>query len=133
MLRGIIARKPVVHDVQAEWVLGHHYVRIHEESRSRDTDGNPEYEAIVFVTWNSQSQQYSCGWLDILGGLTIESIGVASGTERELTFMFKNERGEVTLSNVFVYSSKDRSWEWRIDNIENGVHKEFARVRLTQS
>ena len=133
VLRGTIARQSVVHDVQADWVLDHKYVRIHEISRSKGADGKPEYEAMVFVTWNNSSQQYSCGWLDILGGLTIESIGVASPKQTELPFIFKNEKGEVTLTNVFVYNGKDHSWAWRIDNIKKGVPEEFARVRLTGS
>jgi len=133
VLRGTIAGQSVVHDVQAEWVLAHKYIRIHEVSRSKDTEGNPEYEAMVFITWNNPSQQYSCGWLDVFGGLTIESIGVAPPKETELPFTFKNENGDVTLTNVFLYSPRDNGWEWRIDNVEKGVSKEFARVRLTRS
>jgi hypothetical protein len=132
-LRGTIARRSVVHDVEADWVLAHHYLRIHEVSRSKGADGNPEYEAMVFIAWNDLTQQYSCAWLDVLGGLTTESIGVASPKETELPFIFKDEKGDVTLSNIFVYSPKDRAWEWRIDNVEKGVPTEFARVQLTRS
>jgi len=133
ILKGTIARQSVVHDVQGDWVLAHKYVRIHEISRSKGVDGRPEYEAMVFITWNNSSQQYSCAWLDVTGGLTIESIGVASPEENEFPFIFKNEKGDVTLTNVFVYNPKDHSWEWRIDNVEKGVPKEFARVRLIRS
>ena len=130
VLRGTIARRSVVHDVEADWTLAHHYIRIHEVSRERNAEGQPEYEAMVFIGWNNPGQ-YSCVWLDVLGGLSTLSIGVAVPRENELPFLFRDEKGEVNLSNTFTYIPKDRAWEWRIDNVENGLPREFARVRLT--
>ena len=134
VLRGTIARQLTVHDVEADWVLAQRYVRIHEVSREKNKEGRPEYEAFVFVTWNEQGQApYSCVWMDVTGGLSVLSIGLASATGNELLFMFRNEKGEVDLTNRFVYIPKDDSWEWQIDNVEKGVPREFARVRLTRA
>ena len=132
LLLGTIARRSVVHDISADWVLAHNYVRIHEVSREKGTDGQPEYEATVFISWNGQGQ-CSCVWLDVFGGLSVLSIGTASPSENELPFLFRDEKGNVNLSNIFTYFPKDHAWEWRIDNVEKGVPKEFARVRLTLS
>ncbi len=49
VMRGTIARRSVVHDVEATWVLAHHYIRIHEVSREKNTEGQPEYESMVFI------------------------------------------------------------------------------------
>ncbi len=130
MMRGTIARRSVVHDVEGDWVLAHHYIRIHEVSREKNTEGQPEYEAMVFIGWNNPGH-YSCAWLDILGGLSTLSIGVAVPGENELPFVFRNEKGEVDLTNTFTYSPRDHAWEWKIDNVENGLPREFARLRLT--
>jgi len=132
VLRGTIAHKSVVHDVEADWVLARHYIRIHEVSRERDNNGRPEYEAIVFVAWNEHGPRYSCVWLDVIGGLTTLSICVASPIGNELPFEFRGEKGDIDLRNVFAYNPKEDAWEWRIDNVEKGVSKEFARVRLTR-
>jgi hypothetical protein len=133
-LRGTIGRnQSVVHDVEADWVLAHHYIRIHEVSRERDAEGRPEYEALVFIGWNEKGPRYSCVWLDVTGGLSTLSIGLASPDQNELPFVFRNEKGEVDLTNSFVHNPKDDSWEWRIDNVENGTPKEFARLRLTRA
>ena len=35
VLEGTLAKKQTVHDVTADWVLGHHYVRVHEISGAR--------------------------------------------------------------------------------------------------
>lgn len=131
--RGTIGRQGVVHDVKADWVLAHHYIRIHEVSRDKNMDGRPEYEAMVFIASNERGPRYSCVWLDVTGGLSVLSIGSASPAGNEIPFVFRNEKGEIDLTNSFVYNPKDDSWEWRIDNVEKGVPKEFARLRLTRA
>ncbi|MGD0757978.1 MAG: hypothetical protein ABR921_03650 [Candidatus Sulfotelmatobacter sp.] len=77
LLQGTVGKQSVTHDLDAEWVLQHHYLRFHEVSREKNDKGDPQYEATVFVGWNEKTRQYSCVWLDVYGGLTSESIGVA--------------------------------------------------------
>lgn len=134
VLRGTVAgqSQPVTHDVDADWVIDRYYVRIHEISRERNKDGKPEYEAMVFVAWNKDGH-YSCVWLDVFGGLSTLSIGVAAPKENELRFLFIEATGKPDLTNTFRYDPKDDSWVMLIDNIVNGVPKEFARLRLTRS
>lgn len=60
VLSGTIAGGPVTHDVDADWVLDHHYLRIHEVSRDKNDQGKPKYEALVFIGWNEKPKQYAC-------------------------------------------------------------------------
>src|SRR5262245_18610809 len=43
VLQGKVAGKDTTHDVEAEWVLNHLYVRLHEVSREKDAKGRPAY------------------------------------------------------------------------------------------
>jgi len=131
LLQGTIAGQNITHDVNAEWVLEHHYLAIHEVSREKNSKGEPQYEATIYIAWNESTKEYACVWLDVYGGLATESIGVASPNENDLLFVFKNEKSEVTFKNDFVYDPKSKTWEWRMDNIANGIAKPFARVKLT--
>jgi hypothetical protein len=133
VLQGKLAGQETTHEVNAEWVLGHHYLLIHEVSHQADANGKPQYQATVYIGWNEATKDYACVWLDLYGGLTSASIGVASPKENELLFVFKNEKGEVDFTNDFVYDAKANTWEWRMDNVENGVAKPFGRVKLTHS
>ena len=133
VLQGTIAGQDTTHDVNAEWVLEHHYLVIHEVSRQLNAKGQPQYQATIYIGWNEVTKDYACVWLDVFGGLASESIGVASPKENELPFIFKNEKGEVTFKNEFVYDPKTNTWEWRMDNVANGVAKPFARVKLTHN
>jgi hypothetical protein len=133
VLRGTIAGQDTTHDVKAEWVLEHHYLRIHEVSRQKNDNGEPQYQATIFIGWNEATKEYACVWLDVYGGLTSESIGVASPKENELRFVFKDDKGAITFNNDFVYDGKASTWEWRMDNVAHGVSKSFGRVKLTQN
>jgi hypothetical protein len=133
VLQGTIAGQDTTHDVNAEWVLQHHYLRIQEVSRQKNDKGEPQYQATIFIGWNEATKDYACVWLDVYGGLASESIGVASPKENELPFVFKDDKGAVTFNNDFVYDVKANTWEWRMDNVANGVSKPFGRVKLTQN
>lgn len=132
ILQGTVGKQPTTHDFEAEWVLQHHYLRFHEVSRAKNDKGEPQYEATVFIGWNEKTKQYACAWMDVYGGLTIESIGVAKAKENELAFVFTDEHGETSFTNTFVYDPKTNTWEDRLDNIEKGIAKPFARFTLTK-
>ena len=48
VLRGTIAGKPTTHDVDAEWVIQHQYLRLHEVSQEQNAKRQPQYEAMIF-------------------------------------------------------------------------------------
>src|SRR5580700_89602 len=132
LLQGTVGKQAVTHDFDAEWVLQHHYLRFHETSRDKNDKGEPSYDATVFIGWNEKTKQYACVWLDVYGGLTTESIGVAASKENELTFVFTDEHGETSFTNTFIYDSKANTWDNRLDNVVKGETKPFARFKLTK-
>lgn len=132
VMQGTIAKQPTTHDIDAEWVLDHHYLRIHEVSREKKPDGRSNYEAMVFIAWNEEPKHYSCAWLDVYGGFSVGSIGIAPPSENELAFLFKDAKGETDFSNDFAYDPKTDTWTDTLDNIVNGEKKPFGRVKLTR-
>ena len=132
LLQGTVGKQAVTHDFDAEWVLEHHYLRFHEVSREKNEKGDPQYEATVFIGWNEKTKQYACVWMDVYGGATSESIGTATPKENELAFVFTDEHGETSFTNTFSYDTKTSTWEDRLDNVEKGVAKPFARFKLTK-
>ena len=130
VMEGSVGKQQVTHNFDAEWVLQHHYLRFHEVSRDKNEKGEPQYDATVFIGWNEKTKQYACVWLDVYGGLTSESIGVATAKENELDFTFTNEQGEKSFTNSFIYDPKANTWENRLDNIVKGEAKPFARFKM---
>jgi hypothetical protein len=132
LLQGTVGKQSATHDLNAEWVLEHHYLRLQEVSREKNDKGEPQYEATVFVGWNEKTKQYACVWLDVYGGATAESIGLATPKENELAFVFTDEHGDTSFTNTFVYDPKTNSWDNQLDNVVKGVAKPFARFKLTK-
>ena len=85
VLQGTIAGSETTHDIIMEWVLGHQYVQLKEVSHEKDMNGNPLYEAIVFICWEQKLNQYSCLWLDNTGngGLSTQAVGHAKAKQKE--------------------------------------------------
>jgi hypothetical protein len=135
VLSGTIAGKKTMHDVSAEWVLNHGYVRLHEVAREKDLAGAAAYEAIVFISHDPSSGDYSCLWLDSTAswGLSAEAIGRAKANANSIPFVFKDPDGHVSFENTFSYNPAADTWGWSMDNIRNGKHEPFGRVTLVKA
>jgi hypothetical protein len=48
VLQGTIGGQQTTHDIQADWVLAHGYVRLHEVSREKGADGSPFHNTFVY-------------------------------------------------------------------------------------
>jgi hypothetical protein len=133
VLQGTIDAKATTHDVVAEWVLGHQYLRFHEVSREKNAQGQAEYEAIVFIGWDQPSSQYACLWLDTTGGggLTGQAIGHAKRGGDKIAFLFKGADGSL-FHTTFAYEKSSDTWQWLMDGEEGGKLQPFARVKLTR-
>jgi len=134
VLRGQIAGKDTTHDVVAEWVLGHQYVRLREVSREKNGKGNTAYEAIVFIGSGRPSHEYACLWLDSTGGggLASEGTGHANRVGEEIPFVFLDGAGKISFKNTFAYDKSTDSWTWLMDNIAGGKAIPFGLVKLTR-
>ena len=60
VLEGELGRRHSTHDVTAEWILNHEYLRFHEVSREKNQDGSPLYEAIIIMSWDNRTSEYNC-------------------------------------------------------------------------
>jgi hypothetical protein len=137
ILQGTIAGRETTHDIESEWVLNHEYLRLHETSREKNAQGQPAYEAIIFIEWDGSSNQYKCLWLDSTGGGGLSApIAVGERGNDEITFLFrekdKDKDQETGVHTTFAYNKTADTWSWLIDNEEAGKRTPFARVKLTR-
>ncbi len=134
VLQGTIAGKQTTHDVEASWVLRREYLRLHEVSREKEAGGQPAYEAIIFISWDPKANQYTCLWLDSTagGGLSADTTCRATPAEHSIPFIFAGA-GSDQIHTIFDYDKTSDSWQWLIDNIDDGRTKRFATVTLTRA
>jgi len=133
LMQGTIAGDEVNHDVVAEWVLAHGYLRLHEVAREKDDRGEPAYEAIITIGWDEPSSRYVCQWLDSTGGggLIGEGLGYAQPDNGdEIAWVF--DTPTILIHNTFTYRRDSDTWQWAIDTGQAGNLTPFARVTLTR-
>jgi hypothetical protein len=133
VLQGTIAGKQTTHDISASWVLNHQYFCIHETSREKNAKGEPAYAAIVFVGWDAASSRYFAIWHDVWGGFGPTSVGYAPRTGDEIRFVFRDGSGKDDFHTTFAYNRSADTWDWQMDNVDNGALIPFARVKLTHA
>src|ERR1700723_761034 len=132
VLQGTIAGRETTHDIESEWVLGHQYLRLHETSRDKNAQGQPAYEAIVFIEWDESSREYKCLWLDSTGGGGLSapiSQGKRGNDENAVFFSDQNDKKNGVRQTI-PYNKGADTWNWRIDNESGGKLTSFARVKL---
>jgi hypothetical protein len=133
ILQGTIAGRETSHDIESEWVLGHEYLRLHETAREKNAQGQPAYEAIVFIEWDESSNEYRCLWLDSTGGGGLSApIALGKRGNDEIAFLFRDKDKSSGIHTTFVYSKGTDTWSWLIDNEHDGKLTPFARVKLTR-
>jgi hypothetical protein len=133
VLTGTIDGRQTTHDVDADLVLNGGYVRLHEVSRDKDGRGNPQYEAIVFISRDAKSGEYACLWLDNTASTGLTNGGIARGKPQgnAIPFLFTLSSGDV-FHTTFIYSPESDSWRWEMDGESNGKRDPFARLTLTR-
>jgi hypothetical protein len=101
-------------------------------SREKDALGQPAYQAIVFLGWDQELNQYTCLWLDTTGGdgLSAEAIGHARRGGDEIAFLFKYK--DDIFHTTFAYDKSTNTWQWIMDGEVGGKLHPFARVKLTR-
>jgi hypothetical protein len=131
-LQGTIAGQQIFHDIEANWVLGHQYILINEISHEKNPEGKPQYEANVYVGWNQSSSEYVCVWLDVFGGISMESIGRAKPNSSRIPFIFRDSSNADTFHTTFIYNNNTNTWQWLMYNVDKGKLVPFADVTLTK-
>jgi len=132
LLQGKIAGQDIVHEIDASWVLGHQYILIKETSHEKKADGQPSYEANVYIGRDQAPGEYICVWLDVFGGISPQSIGRSKPNGNEIFFIFRDSSNADNFHTKFIYNKSNDKWQWLMDNIDNGQPRPFADVKLTR-
>jgi hypothetical protein len=132
VITGPVAGEETTDDLTVEWVNQHQYLRLHEVSRHKRPDGRPRYEATVHIGWNQSTATYGIVWLDDFGGLSTQSIGLATKSGDRLPFVFTNPDGTFTRTTM-TYDPATKGWTWTIDEDRAGTLSRFATLKLTRA
>lgn len=135
VMTGTIDGKEVTHDVHVDSILKRQYLRIHEVSREKEADGQPEYEAWIHIAWDKENAEYVVMWLDNTATTNFSPEGVGHGKPDgdRIPFVWKSADGS-GIRNTFKYDRASETWTWEIDNVDQSEKTSpFARVTLKRN
>jgi hypothetical protein len=131
-LTGTIARAPAEHAVDAEWVLNHQFLRIHEKAAGGAEAGRPGYEAMVFVGYDNASERYVAHWIDIFGGRFSETLGYGHKDGNAIEFVFEYPDGP--FHTIFRWRPENGTWQWEMrQKNAAGQWVSFGEMTLTRA
>jgi len=132
-LRGVIDGKNIQHDITASWVLGHQYLELKETSTEKQPNGLPEYEAVVFICYNTRTNRYDCLWLDNTSnaGLSNGVIAHAAFQPNTIALLF-NMSDKTLFHTTFTFSPSENRWHWKMESDEGGRLQTFADAQMFQ-
>jgi hypothetical protein len=127
-LSGTIRGKNVEHSVEAQWVLNHQFLQVHE----KDLATAPAYEASVMIGYDNLSERYVAHWLDVFGGRFSETLGYGTRSGDQIEFVFEYPDGP--FRTLFRWVPDKKQWQWQMRTKDNsGKWVEFSNLTLTSA
>ncbi len=133
ILRGTMDGREVVHDVTAQWVLGHQYMLLQETSRERRPGTTaPAYQAHIYIGWDQAQGRYGAVRLDVSGEVAAPVLGSAQPMINALPFVFTGRDGSLTRTTM-TFDRGSRRWRWQTVTEKNGQATPYADLQMMRA
>jgi hypothetical protein len=130
-MEGQVMGRDAHHDVQAEWVLNHQFLHIHEKTNTDAPVSEQRYEANWFLGYDAFSQRYVLHLLDVFGGRFSETVGYGTRDGKAIRFVFEYADGP--FRTIYRWNPENNSWQWLMEQKDKeGKWTNFADLKLTR-
>jgi hypothetical protein len=130
-LEGQVMGQAAHHEVRADWVLNHQFLRIQEKTALSAPNTERPYEAFWFLGYDQVSERYVLHLMDIFGARFSESLGYGTREGNQIHFVFEYADGP--FHTTYRWNPENDTWEWLMEQKDkNGKWVPFADLRLTR-
>jgi len=131
-LTGPVMGHDAHHEVQAEWVLNHQFLRIHEKTAASAPASERRYEAVWFLGHDAVGDRYVLHLLDVFGGRYSETLGYGTRDGNAIRFVFEYPDGP--FHTTYRWSPETGAWQWLLEQKDkDGKWTQFADLKLTRA
>jgi hypothetical protein len=131
-IEGQVMGREAHHEVVAEWVLNHQFLRIHEKTAVGAPASESRYEAIWFLGYDSVSERYVLHLFDIFGTRYSETLGYGTRDGNAIRFVFEYPDGP--FHNTYRWFPETGTWQWLLqEKNKEGKWIQFADFKLTRT
>jgi hypothetical protein len=130
-IEGNVMGRSAHHDVQADWVLGHQFLRMTEKTSAGAPADERRYDAIWFLGYDAVSERYVLHLMDTFGGRFSETLGYGTRDGNQIRFVFEYPDGP--FRNTYRWDATKGTWQWLMEQKDkNGVWSQFADLKLVR-
>ncbi len=130
-MEGQVMGRPAHHEVQAEWVLNHQFLRIHEKTAADAPAAESRYESMWFLGYDPVSERYVLHLFDVFGTRFSETLGYGSRDSDAIRFVFEYPDGP--FRTVFRWLAEKDSWQWAMEQKnKEGQWTPFAELKMVR-
>jgi hypothetical protein len=130
-LEGQVMGHEAHHEVRADWVLNHQFLRIQEKTGVSAPNTERPYEAFWFLGYDQVSERYVLHLMDIFGARFSESLGYGTREGNQIHFVFEYADGP--FHTTYRWNPETDTWEWLMEQKDkNGKWVLFADLKLTR-
>lgn len=131
-VQGAVMGREAHHSVDADWVLNHQFVHIHEKTASDAPSNEHKYETTWFLGYDPVSERYVLHLLDVFGARFSETLGYGTRDGNVIRFVFEYPDGP--FHTTFRWSPETSSWQWLMEQKnKDGRWTPFADLKLTRA
>ena len=130
-MEGNVMGHPAHHDVRAEWVFNHQFLRIEEKTSAGAPTTERRYDAIWFLGYDAISERYVLHLMDQFGGRFSETLGYGVRNGNTIRFVFEYPDGP--FHTTYKWDPEKNTWEWLMEQKDkNGKWTSFADLKLSK-
>jgi len=130
-LTGTIMGQQTTHRVEADWMLNHQFLRVHESEVAPRKASNVPYEAMIFIGYDHAGNRYVVHWIDVFGGKFSETLGYGKLDGNAIRFNFDYPDGGFHTN--FFWAPQSKTWQWLMQTQGADKNwKEFANLTMSK-
>lgn len=120
------------HELQADWVLNHQFLRMHENTAATAPKGEHPYEAVWYLGYDSVSERYVLHLMDVFGARFSETLGYGTREANQIRFTFEYPDGP--FHTIYRWDPEKDTWQWLMEQKDkNGKWVPFSALKLTRA
>lgn len=130
-LGGKVGNSEAHHDVEADWVLNHQFLRIKETTSANAPADERRYDSIWYLGYDTISERYVLHLMDTFGARFSETLGYGARDGNQVKFVFEYPDGP--FHNTYRWNAQEKSWQWLMEQKnKDGKWVPFADLKLTK-
>ncbi len=129
---GAVMGREAHHEIEAEWVLNHQFLRIHEKTSPTASPTEHPYEAYWFLGYDPVSERYVLHLMDVFGTRYSETLGYGVREGNQIRFVFEYPDGP--FHTTYRWDPDHGAWEWLMEQKgKKGKWSPFSDLKLTRA